>query len=313
MPRGHLIYNPSAGQQSPEEPLRETIQLFQERGWELKIFGSESPQHLTQLAQKASEENADAVFIAGGDGSINRVAAGLIQSNTALGVLPAGSSNVLAQNLNLPYSNPVNSQKLRQAAAMLLDGSLHSIDIGLCNAHPFVLWAGVGIDGRAVERMEHQRKQNKSVHWTFNYILGTIQEAWNWPGMNVKLIHHDRVDYNHSIMIVCCNTRTYAGGLANLAPTACLNDGILNVWDFSGNRFSHVVAQAMSLIFLKQPLKYPPAREFLSNHLEILLNEVEYCHVDGEPIGLTNRVEIKLIPKALKLLTPKNVTPGLIH
>jgi diacylglycerol kinase family enzyme len=87
----------------PSQPLVErAAKILKTNGWKVKILRTKGGEHLTRMAKRAADAGVDAVFVAGGDGSIHQAVAGLMGSETALSVLPAGTGNVWAQELGLP-------------------------------------------------------------------------------------------------------------------------------------------------------------------------------------------------------------------
>jgi len=101
MRRALLIYNPSAGR-FPAGPLvKRAADVLKEADWDVNIVASTSGDNLRPLVAEAVRNDYEAVFVAGGDGSVGAVAAELIGTETALGVLPAGTSNVWAQDMGL--------------------------------------------------------------------------------------------------------------------------------------------------------------------------------------------------------------------
>ena len=99
MRKALVIYNPAAGR-FPVKPFLKAIETeLVKAGWKVDIVATHSGEHTVQLGQQAAAQAYDAAFAVGGDGTIGQVASGLIGSETALGVLPAGTSNVWAQEL----------------------------------------------------------------------------------------------------------------------------------------------------------------------------------------------------------------------
>ncbi len=87
-----LIYNPAAGRISVRPFIGSVIRTLNDHGWRVEVAESLNGRHTTQLARMAAQENFRAVFAIGGDGTAGQAAAGLIGSETALGVLPAGTT-----------------------------------------------------------------------------------------------------------------------------------------------------------------------------------------------------------------------------
>ena len=125
-------------------------------GWLVMPAQTQGPDHAAELARQACVDGYDVVLVAGGDGTINQVANGLITATheglplATLGLLPAGTANVLARDLGLPVPGPGLMGTLPTAARLLLKSTPEWIDAGLASGpqgkRTFVCWAGVGID-----------------------------------------------------------------------------------------------------------------------------------------------------------------------
>ena len=96
MRKGLLLYNPAAGRYSVRRFVRGIIHPLKAAGWSMEIAETLSGTHATQTAHQAAAEKYDAVFAIGGDGTVGQVASGLVNTETALAVLPAGTTNVWA-------------------------------------------------------------------------------------------------------------------------------------------------------------------------------------------------------------------------
>src|SRR5664280_1660621 len=118
-----LIYNPAAGRISVRPFIGGVIRALNDHGWRVEVAESLNGRHTTQLAHMAAQENFRAVFAIGGDGTAGQAAAGLIGSQTALGVLPAGTTNVWAQELGINAFVWPHIRALSQNARLLAGSS----------------------------------------------------------------------------------------------------------------------------------------------------------------------------------------------
>ena len=100
--RSKLVVNPTSGPWDVQRELPAVLTHLEEHGWHTTLHQTERPGEATQLAQQARDEGLDAVFVVGGDGTINEVVNGLVDSSVALAVLPGGTGNVWAKELGLP-------------------------------------------------------------------------------------------------------------------------------------------------------------------------------------------------------------------
>ena len=118
---------------------------------------------LDRLSEEAIDEGQSAVFVIGGDGSVGTIAASLSGSDTALGVLPAGTANVWAKELGLRGVDWFHRQALDRAAAGLAEPDVRLIDVGEINGRKFLLWGGVGLDAAVVSRVEPRERWQKAL------------------------------------------------------------------------------------------------------------------------------------------------------
>ena len=109
--------------------------------------------HATRLAQGAAGEGVDVVIVLGGDGTVNEAANGLAGTETALGVLPGGSTNVFARSIGLP-NDPIEAtaELLRAMDA----GSIKRVGLGSANGRYFCFHVGLGYDAALVEQVERR-------------------------------------------------------------------------------------------------------------------------------------------------------------
>jgi diacylglycerol kinase family enzyme len=149
-----IIYNPTAGRFSTKPFIKYPAGELESAGWKVDVAETQSGEHTTELAKQAALEQKDAVFAVGGDGTIGNVVNGLIGSQTALGVLPAGTANVWSIELGLRPFAGTNPRVLQKNASILAKAPCHLVDVGTCNQTSFMMWAGIGLDAMAIQSLE---------------------------------------------------------------------------------------------------------------------------------------------------------------
>jgi diacylglycerol kinase (ATP) len=108
-----VIYNPTAGRFSARPFVKGLVRALANAGWRSEAVATQSGEHAVELAKQAAGQ-VEVVFAIGGDGTIGQVASGLVDSETALGVLPAGTQNVWGKDLSLPVFSLARWSALRQ-------------------------------------------------------------------------------------------------------------------------------------------------------------------------------------------------------
>lgn len=303
MRRAILICNPVAGRYPAVSLAERAAEVLRECDWEIHLEQAQAAEHITQLARQAAQEGLEAVFVVGGDGSINLAVAGLLGSQTALGVLPAGTANVWAQELGLPALSWVNWGALEESARCLATARPHPVDVGVCNGRPFLLWAGVGLDAYIVHQLEPRSRLEKHLA-VVQYAASAVWNASQFRGMPLRVQADGEEVSGHFLLGVTSNIHLYAGGFAELSPDARLDDGLLELWLFKGETFADTVQCAWDVLMgthldSDRALCIPFRSAVLESDAAL------YVQVDGEPATEIHRVAIQALPLALKVLVPQ--------
>ncbi len=241
-----IIYNPAAGRFSVKPFIKSAVKALDSAGWRVDVAETKSGEHTTELAKQAAAENKEAVFAVGGDGTIGNVVNGLIDSDTALGVLPAGTANVWSIELGLTPFAWTHPWVLKKNASILAKAPCCAVDVGMCNETSFMMWAGIGLDALTIHSMEPRVRIEKFFAMP-EYTAKTIWNAAQWSGMKLTLWVDGREVEGQFILAVATNIRHYMGGLSNLSPDAYLDDGLLDLWLFSGSNLGDALRHAYDL------------------------------------------------------------------
>jgi diacylglycerol kinase (ATP) len=303
MRTAYLVFNPHAGRFPSRMLTERAAEVLTKHNWQIRLEQTGGGPEITHLARQAVTDQANAFFIAGGDGSVNLSVAGLVGSQTALGVLPAGTSNVWAQELGLPGLTYTRWMALEESARRLANGTLGWVDVGYCNQQPFLLWSGVGLDGFIVHRLEPRSRWEK--HFSVvSYAARAVRHAGFWSGMDLKAVADGQQVSGRYLMAVVSNIHLYAGGLAEISPQARLDDGSMDLWLFAGETVLETVQHAWDL-FSGQHLHSDRARCIQFKKLQLISDQSMYIQLDGEPVDGGCQVNIEVRPKALKILVPE--------
>lgn len=297
-----LIYNPAAGRFPVKPFIQSIVRSLSENDWHVHVEQTLTGSHTTQLAHRASLENFYAAFAIGGDGTVGQVASGLIGSQTALGVLPAGTANVWARELGLPTFTWLRWNSLRDNARLLASSRICSIDVGLCNQQPFLMWTGIGLDAMTVHKLEPRKRFYKYVSVP-HYMAATIYNASFWHGMKLNVWAEDQKVEGHYLLAVASNIRHYMGGMSEISPQAFIDDGKMELWLLSGSNLADAFRHFFELASGRH-LTSEYARCIIFNKLRIESDTAFSIQMDGEPMLAGNQVEINIIPRGLRVLLP---------
>lgn len=305
MPKGIIAYNPAAGRYPSHLLAERAASVLRHNSWTITLEYTYGGKHITELARNAARSGHDAFFMAGGDGSINYALSGLLGTETALAVLPAGTANVWAKEQGLPGLTWTRLMALEESARRLADGRVREVDIGFCNNIPFILWAGIGLDAYIVHRIEPRLRWEK--HFAaLHYAASAIWYARYWQGMNIEVVVDGNIVCGHFLLALVNNIHLYAGGLAELSPNARLDDGVMDFWLFEGRTLADTVQLALDLWSGKHT-ESDQVHRYDFRSLVISSDQDVCIQLDGEPIDTSSEVNIRVVSNALRVLVPEDL------
>ena len=297
-----IIYNPTAGRFSTKPFIKSAVNELESAGWKAEAAETQSGEHTIELAKQAAAEKKEAVFAVGGDGTIGNVVNGLVGSETALGVLPAGTANVWSIELGLRPFTWTRPWILRKNISILANAPCHAVDVGLCNQVSFMMWAGIGLDAMAIQALEPRVRLDKFFAMP-EYAASTIWNAAQWSGLNLRLWADEHEVEGRFILAVATNIRHYMGGLSNLSPDAYIDDGLLDLWLFSGSNLGDALRHAYEL-WSGNHINSSATRRIPFRSLRVEADAPYWIQTDGEARGSAQVAEISVQTHALMLLMP---------
>lgn len=297
-----LVFNPAAGRYSVRPFLKSTVRELESAGWKVDTAETQSGEHTIELARQAAAEKKDAVFAVGGDGTIGNVVNGLVDSDTALGVLPAGTANVWSIELGLQPFAWTRPWVMRRNASILANAPCYAVDVGICNQFNFMMWAGIGLDALTIHSLAPRFRLEKFFAMP-KYTAKAIWNAAQWSGIRLRLWADDQEVEGHYILALATNIRHYMGGLSNISPDAYLDDGLLDMWLFSGSNLGDALRHAYDL-WRGNHVRSDAARRITFHSLRVEAESPFWVQSDGEPRGSTQKAEIGIRTRALKMLMP---------
>src|SRR5688500_7909164 len=188
---------------------------LQRRGLRASIELTARAGHARELALSFAEARVDLLIVWGGDGTVNEAGAALIGTDTAIGLVPAGSGNGLAAALGTSRNPP---DAIRRA----LEGKRRAIDAGIIAGRPFFNIAGIGVDA-VIARRFNQRAQGSRGPWPY-FVIG-VREGCRYRGGEYEVELDGESRRLKALLIAFANGREYGSG-ARLSAAARLDDGL---------------------------------------------------------------------------------------
>jgi diacylglycerol kinase (ATP) len=297
-----LIYNPIAGPWDIQQTVKRICALLEKHGWSVLLQQTEKPGDATVMAHEAAQAGCDAVVVAGGDGTVNEAVNGLAGTQTALGVLPAGTGNLWARQLGISPYSVANPLLTHEAVAGLTKGAIRRIDAGKANDRYFLCWAGIGLDAQVTTELEPRPRHTKHLGM-LPYIIAAFLVARDFPGVRTRVQLDDNVVRGRTLLIVASNIQQYAGQL-HVVPQARVDDGLLDVSVFKGLGFPYALRHLLTMLS-RRYLQDPQIVHRQARHIEVRTEYPVPVQVDGDPIG-TTPVTLQVVPRALRVLVPPN-------
>lgn len=288
--KAQLIINPKAGRRKGTLKAIESTLVLPEV--ELRVHQTRCPGDATKIARESAQSGEfDVVIAAGGDGTIREVASGLIHSDTALGVIPVGTENVLAREMGIPL-DPV------AACRHLIVSQIRNIDVGRMGEQIFVCFCGVGFDADVAYNLPQKRK---TLLGGLAYALTSVERIGGYRKVSrsAKITIDKKLFEADCWMLLVGNIRTYGGGLTP-APKARLDDGLLDVCVFPKTSYLGTAKQMMAASSGKH-LDLPGVEYFQAKKITIETDPLERIQLDGDATEILTPVEINVEEAALKV------------
>jgi diacylglycerol kinase (ATP) len=268
--------------------------------------------------RQAIEQGATVVIAAGGDGTVRAVAEGLRNTGAALGLLPSGTGNLLARNLDMGVPN------MHSAIGTIFTGKERVIDLGLAEitradgekeVHVFLVMAGLGLDAKMIANTNAKLK--KAVGW-LAYIDGVGRSLPEMHPVKFRFSIDDnawKATSAHTVMVGNCGL--LPGGVL-LIPDARLDDGVLDImalrpegpfgWLKVWNKIAwengvlRKSAAGRKIIDLSRDVRSVTYRT--GKDLKLVVAEPEEFQLDGDEFGEVTAVHSWVEPGALRVKVP---------
>jgi diacylglycerol kinase (ATP) len=254
------------------------------------------PGHAGELARQEVDRGAELILVAGGDGTINEAVNGMAHSDVPLGILPAGTANVLANELCI-------GNTMERAAAVLPDAVQERIALGTISSAAqdspryFLMMAGAGLDADIVYHLNPRLKEatGKVAYW----IAGFSKVGHRIPEFTVQA---NGREYPASFALVS-RVRNYGGDL-EIAPTISLLDDEFEMVLFEGES-SFGFLKYMLAVVVHQQQSMRGITILRTRHAVFSCPRDSKIHlqVDGEHVGVAP-ARVEIVPNALTLLVP---------
>ena len=287
------ILNNRAGSNNAAEALALIIKVAAERGWEARFPHCSGATNINLLAVEARAVGG-LVVAGGGDGTVSAVAAALVDTDTALGVLPMGTLNHFAKDLGIPL-------KLEEAVQTLFAGKIVRVDVGDVNGRIFLNNSSIGFYPRIVQTREHEQRRGRSKWVAFALAAATVVRKSRTLSVELDRDHSQSRFYDTPFVFIG-NNRYQVAGL-EIGTRATLDGGKL--WVCAAPNATRLTLFALAVQALLGLVRDADLAAFETS--QIVVN-VRRDHVrvatDGEVNLMRTPLSYRSRPGALRVVAP---------
>lgn len=290
-----FIINPNAGKGKALEIIPKIKKIFQALDDELIIEITEKPGHATEIVHNYVQSEDYRVYSVGGDGTLNEVLNGIVNSNSELGIIPAGSGNDFIKSLLV--SDNITVEKLLKETII---GESKKVDVGVVNGKYFINISSIGFDADVVKN-SLKIKKFPLIPGKLAYLLGIFTTALKHKNKLLTLKFDNEEITAKTTLMAVANGRFYGGGML-VAPFAKINDGYFDVCLVQDLSIFKILILFPKLIKgihneLKEVSFFKAKKVSVHCEKEINLN------IDGELIQ-ANHIDFEIIPHAINVIHP---------
>lgn len=291
-----LIINPISGIHHSDNLERTIYNTLDKRCFDIDLAYTQYPHHGSELARAAVEAEMDIVAAVGGDGTINEVASQLVDTQTALAVIPHGSGNGLAYHLHIPIN-------VKKSLQIIRDGLIQPIDTCLVNGKYFFSIAGIGFDAKVAYDFNHDVKRGFQ-----NYLKHILRNYFEYQSQ-VYILRVDGEEQERDAFFITFANSSQWGYNVKIAPGASIQDGLLDVCVCHRPNFIKLLNIDLPFLlsnhFDKSSLvKYVRCKELTVSAKD---GSPMFLHIDGDAAGEVEKVQLQIKPQSLLTVIPKMI------
>jgi len=298
-----FIINPISGSRKTQQVKRQVPQLVSQlldhEQWSPALVQTEYAGHAIVLARQYAAEGYDAVVAVGGDGTVSEVAQGLLNTSTAMGIIPMGSGNGFALHLGIPTD-------AGKAILLLNRCKTISVDYGMANDKLFISTCGTGFDAEVAERFAGNTQRG-----LFAYVRTVLHLVFVYRPQTYRLVaeslygEQQPFDISRRAFLITFANANQWGNNARIAPHASLQDGKMDVMLLS----RHALLDALPLawrLFTGTIDRSPLVRTLRARELTLHRQTAAAFHIDGNPVTMPADVTIRIMPHGFNVLVDNN-------
>jgi diacylglycerol kinase (ATP) len=284
------VINPISGgtaKQNWENAIRDH---FRDKPHSLEFFVLDGKSDTSSLRHWIEKIKPDRVLAVGGDGTVSMIAKELTGTSSALAIIPAGSANGMAKELNIP-------QQPQRALELAETGQIKNADIIRINEKHFCIHlSDIGLNARLIKYFDEGKLRGK-----IGYAKVILKTLWKQSSMDILIETADKKIETKAFMVVLANASKYGTG-AVINPVGDLYDGLFEVVIVR----KLAVSELFKMLFRPQPFNPKKIEMLHARSVAISSRKRVHFQIDGEYRGKVETVNAVIMPGALKIVVPDN-------
>jgi len=279
-----FIVNPASGNGEINYSTEIGI-FFKNRLEEVEIYELPSNCSLEKLKATIKKSNSNRVIAVGGDGTLKLVAECVVNTETPIGIIPAGSANGMAKELGIPLI-------LQEAIALTISGKPKKIHAIRVNGELCIHLSDIGFNAYLVKIFDELPERGMKT-----YAKATWHAFWNHKKMEVSFKIDGKIIKEKAAMIVLANATKYGSGL-QINPDGKLDDNLFEVIMVK----EYAVLEILKIWISKLAWNPKNIESYQVAELEIKTEHKVHFQVDGEYLGKVSQVKAEIVIKALTII-----------
>ncbi len=285
-----FIINPSSGSSSKTNLKNEITGHCRKYELNPVFFETTGENDQAQISEAINENKPSAAVAVGGDGTVNLVASAIINTEVKLGIIPTGSANGMAYELNIPTN-------LENAVSILKRNVSRKIDLlKINNKHVAIHLSDLGMNARIIKRFDREK-----IRGLYGYARQFFKELKSPTSFRciIQCQGKPRMKYK-AVMVVMLNTHVYGTG-AVINPMGKMDDGEFEIVIIKPYPWYYFLSMVLAF-FTGKIHRLRHVRIISCRHAQIKLRPPQDLQIDGEPTGLIKYLEIDVLPKAIEVV-----------
>jgi YegS/Rv2252/BmrU family lipid kinase len=218
--KAEVIINSASGTNTTDDLLKDIEQMFAGEGVDARIHQASFGDDINKLAQRAANTDAEIIVAGGGDGTLNSVATAVLASNKILGVLPLGTLNHFAKDLQIPLD-------IKEAIETIAHGRTMQVDVGEFNGRIFLNNSSLGLYPSIVR--ERQKQQRLGYRKWPAYVWAALSVLMRYPFLDLRLQTEGKELATRTPFLFVGNNR-YEMETLNIGGRSALDAGTLSLY-----------------------------------------------------------------------------------